>query len=71
MNHLYQLHKDKQTYTIKVRPSKSHVGLLKIYYQYPAIAPNWLKIASCSLEDDLEQIIMLYFGNKGSLTLLA
>ena len=72
MNQLYSLKREKnKAYIIKVRASKNQLGLLKLYYQYPEIAPQWIKFASCTLEDNIEQTIMLYFGNKGSLTLLA
>lgn len=71
MNQLYQLKRgEKKPYLIKVRASKNQVGLLNFYYQYPEITPQWLKFATCTLEDNIEQTIMLYFGNKGKLTLL-
>lgn len=71
MNQLYHLKKERnKTINIKVRVSKNQVGLLKLYYQSPEIAPQWIKFATCTLEDNIEQTIMLYYGNRGELTLI-
>jgi hypothetical protein len=65
---LYQLTQDnKKQYLIKVKRSRSNPANLKLYYQYNEIAPNWLKFATCGIEEDIEKKIMLYFGNKGNL----
>lgn len=60
----------KLVYFIKVQPSKSEKGVLRLFYKKKEQKQYWENFATCTISDNIRQVINVYFGFRGELKLI-